>query len=694
MNRYQIIKTVGDGTYGSVLKCVSKKTGEVCAVKKMKKKFYNWEECINLREVRSLKKLSHPNIVKLQEVIREKDELYFVFEFLDQNIYQMTKDRSKYLPEAKIRNVMFQILQGLAYMHKHGFFHRDLKPENLLISNDAIVKLADFGLARETRSRPPYTDYVSTRWYRAPEVLLRSLHYNSPIDMWAMGAIMAELYTFRPLFPGTSEPDEIYKICSVLGSPTQQTWPAGIKLASKMKFTFPRFAKTPLSTLVPNASPEALKLMSDLLEWDPTKRPTAAEALQYPYFQVGQDIPRQLPSRSKVGTAPRGMPLNPTSLNRAPSMDKPTLYGSGHARKKPSHGTGTNGGSGVEKKFSHTSQPIPAPSSSTIDLGDTGNSRTMPLYGAHSKENVDSPSPSSSSSKHPDGGMSSLRSHSRLSTTGLEHKSRDHEISSSSSSSTSHAVNGIRQSRYFPGATTRTRPQISGASPVSLSHSKGPSNNTTSGYGHTSSHSNLPYGHAQSSSSTSSSTSHTRQHGNVNNSGSSYNRSHPHSHAPPSHGHGTHSVSKGYGVNSGYRKNANPSTHNNNQSKGLPFLSSSSTTSSSMPSSNNNAASAPHGISRYNGSNPTNNQSQNPSFPTPTSTYGRNTSHAVSRPYQTTQTNTTSDSPYGRRSRTTFASAAASSMSGNGTKLPSSRRQKPSQNHGAYAGGFSRHSKW
>eukprot|EP00959_Pyramimonas_sp_CCMP1952_P110138 2304420-Pyramimonas_sp.AAC.1 len=134
----------------------------------MKRKFYSWEECMALREVKSLRKLNHPNVVKLKEVIRENDELYFVFEYMDFNLYQLIKDRDKYLPEAKIRNWCFQIIQSMAYIHKHGYFHRDMKPENLLVHNDT-VKLADFGLAREIRSRPPYTDYVSTRWYRAPE---------------------------------------------------------------------------------------------------------------------------------------------------------------------------------------------------------------------------------------------------------------------------------------------------------------------------------------------------------------------------------------------------------------------------------------------------------------------------------------------------------------------------------------------
>merc|ERR1711967_31866 len=222
-----------------VVKGVNKQTGELVAVKIMKRKFKTWEECIQLREVKSLKKLNHPNIIKLKEVIRENDELFFIFEYMEQNIYQLMKERQKHFPEARIRNIIYQIMQGLQYMHKMGFFHRDMKPENLLVTRDT-VKIADFGLAREIRSRPPFTDYVSTRWYRAPEVLLRSTSYNSPIDQWANGCIMAELFTLRPLFPGSSEADEIYKICSVLGSPTQSTWPEGIRLANQMNFRFPQ----------------------------------------------------------------------------------------------------------------------------------------------------------------------------------------------------------------------------------------------------------------------------------------------------------------------------------------------------------------------------------------------------------------------------------------------------------------------
>ncbi|XP_029799479.1 serine/threonine-protein kinase MAK isoform X1 [Suricata suricatta] len=288
MNRYTTMRQLGDGTYGSVLMGKSNESGELVAIKRMKRKFYSWDECMNLREVKSLKKLNHANVIKLKEVIRENDHLYFIFEYMKENLYQLMKDRNKLFPESVIRNIMYQILQGLAFIHKHGFFHRDMKPENLLCMGPELVKIADFGLARELRSQPPYTDYVSTRWYRAPEVLLRSSVYSSPIDVWAVGSIMAELYTLRPLFPGTSEVDEIFKICQVLGTPKKSDWPEGHQLASSMNFRFPQCVPINLKTLIPNASHEAIQLMMEMLNWDPKKRPTASQALKHPYFQVGQ----------------------------------------------------------------------------------------------------------------------------------------------------------------------------------------------------------------------------------------------------------------------------------------------------------------------------------------------------------------------------------------------------------------------
>ncbi|TNN56163.1 Serine/threonine-protein kinase ICK [Liparis tanakae] len=186
---------------------------------------------------------------------------------------------------------------------------KDMKPENLLCMGPELVKIADFGLAREIRSRPPYTDYVSTRWYRAPEVLLRSTSYSSPIDQWAVGCIMAELYTLRPLFPGSSEVDTIFKVCQVLGTPKKNDWPEGYHLASAMNFRWPQCVPSSLKTLIPNASPEAIHLMTDLLQWDPKKRPASAQALRYSYFHVGQALgtPQQILEQGRP--QPGGVPL-------------------------------------------------------------------------------------------------------------------------------------------------------------------------------------------------------------------------------------------------------------------------------------------------------------------------------------------------------------------------------------------------
>ncbi|XP_077438964.1 serine/threonine-protein kinase ICK-like isoform X1 [Vanacampus margaritifer] len=326
MNRYSTLKQLGDGTYGSVILGRNLESGELVAIKKMKRKFYSWEECMNLREVKSLKKLNHANVIKLKEVIRENDHLYFIFEYMKENLYQLMKDRSRLFPESAVRNIMFQILQGLTFIHKHGFFHRDMKPENLLCMGPELVKIADFGLAREIRSRPPYTDYVSTRWYRAPEVLLRSISYSSPIDQWAVGCIMAELYTLRPLFPGSSEVDTIFKICQVLGTPKKNDWSEGFQLASAMYFRWPQCVPSNLKTLIPNASPEAIHLMTDLLQWDPKKRPTSAQALRYSYFHVGQALgtPQQILEQGRP--QPHPLPPQPPLLQPQQTPQQQALH--------------------------------------------------------------------------------------------------------------------------------------------------------------------------------------------------------------------------------------------------------------------------------------------------------------------------------------------------------------------------------
>ena len=168
-------------------------------------------------------------------------------------------------------------------MHKYGFFHRDMKPENLLLTGKK-VKIADFGLAREIRSIPPFTEYVSTRYYRAPECILRSQNYNSPVDIWAViwavGCIMAEMYMHpMPLFYGASEKEVFIKICTTLGSPNKSNWHEGVNQASKIGMKYPQSSGTDLANIVIGASPEAIDLMKQMLKWAPNARASAARLI-------------------------------------------------------------------------------------------------------------------------------------------------------------------------------------------------------------------------------------------------------------------------------------------------------------------------------------------------------------------------------------------------------------------------------
>lgn len=291
MWRFEEISVIGDGAFGIVTKCRDKETGKFVAIKKMKQKFSNFEECLQLKEVKSLRKFKHENVMRMLQIFREKEHLYLVFELLDKSLLKTMEEKQSTFSEAEIRYIIHQILCGLQYIHKQGFFHRDIKPDNLLWSGSNL-KLADFGLAREIRSRPPYTEYVSTRWYRAPEIILRDQFYNSPVDLWATGCIMAELYMGRPIFPGNSESDQIYKICSVLGSPNTQNWPDVQHLLNRSGLRLPNSSPIPLSKLIPNASSEALNLISDLLRYDPSKRLSATQALNHPYFKGEMQAPK------------------------------------------------------------------------------------------------------------------------------------------------------------------------------------------------------------------------------------------------------------------------------------------------------------------------------------------------------------------------------------------------------------------
>jgi protein kinase len=283
MKRFEELDVLGNGAFGVVTKCRDRETGELIAIKKLKQRFASFDECLQLKEVKSLRKLKHNNVVRLLQVFRENECLHLVFELMGRSLLRSINSRGAHT-EPEARAIMSQLLNGLAHVHRQGFFHRDIKPDNLLWRGD-VLKIADFGLAREIRSRPPFTEYCGTRWYRAPEIILRSEFYNSPVDIWASGAIMAELLLGRPLFPGSSETDQIYKIFGILGVPTQKTWPEGIRLANRLGIRFPSTAPIGLSAALAGVSPAALDVIAQMLRFDPARRPSAMQALQHDFFR-------------------------------------------------------------------------------------------------------------------------------------------------------------------------------------------------------------------------------------------------------------------------------------------------------------------------------------------------------------------------------------------------------------------------
>ena len=305
MEKYEVIKRLGGGSFADVYLGKELATSDMVAIKVLKKKYRKLDQCYELREVQSLQKLckeslssqkGYDNIIKLKEIIFEKKngKLSLVFEYMETDLYELMKKRSpSRLSEDEIKDITYQILLGLFHMHKYGFFHRDMKPENLLLTGKK-VKIADFGLAREIRSIPPFTEYVSTRYYRAPECILRSQNYNSPVDIWAVGCIMAEMYMHpMPLFYGASEKEVFIKICTTLGSPNKSNWHEGVNQASKIGMKYPQSSGTDLANIVIGASPEAIDLMKQMLKWAPNARATAASLLNHPFFNgCGYDLKR------------------------------------------------------------------------------------------------------------------------------------------------------------------------------------------------------------------------------------------------------------------------------------------------------------------------------------------------------------------------------------------------------------------
>ncbi|XP_029453827.1 MAPK/MAK/MRK overlapping kinase isoform X2 [Rhinatrema bivittatum] len=286
MNRYKIVSKIGEGTFSDVMKTRSLKDGNYYACKKMKQEFESVDQVNNLREIQALRRLGpHPNIVFLHEVIFEQNSgcLALICELMDMNIYELIRGRRYPLSENKIKNYMYQLCKSLEHIHRNGIFHRDVKPENILIKKD-MLKLGDFGSCRSVYSKQPYTEYISTRWYRAPECLLTDGYYNYKMDLWSAGCVFFEILSLRPLFPGSNELDQISKIHDIIGTPTQGIL-RKFKQSRAMSFDFPFKKGTGISHHIPGISPESLALMYAMIEYDPDERISAKQALQHSYFR-------------------------------------------------------------------------------------------------------------------------------------------------------------------------------------------------------------------------------------------------------------------------------------------------------------------------------------------------------------------------------------------------------------------------
>jgi serine/threonine protein kinase len=233
-----------------------------------------------------MKELKHENIVSLHDVIHTENKLMLVFDYMDKDLkkYMDTQGDRGALNPITIKSFMHQLLKGIDFCHTNRVLHRDLKPQNLLINNKGVLKLADFGLARAFGIPVnTFSNEVVTLWYRAPDVLLGSRTYNTSIDIWSAGCIMAEMYTGRPLFPGTTNEDQLVRIFRIMGTPSERTWP-GISQYSEYKQNFQMYATQDLRVILPQIDPSGIDLLQRMLQMRPELRISAHDALNHPWF--------------------------------------------------------------------------------------------------------------------------------------------------------------------------------------------------------------------------------------------------------------------------------------------------------------------------------------------------------------------------------------------------------------------------
>jgi len=290
--RFQFIKQIGVGAYGVVCSALDKKTNQKVAIKKVHNAFEDLIDAKRIvREIKLLQFFDHEDIIPIVDILKPEkktgfEDIYFVTELMETDLHRVIYSGQK-LSDEHIQYFLYQLIRGMLYMHSANVMHRDLKPNNVLVNKDCKLKICDLGLARGFEEEDDIkTTYVVTRWYRAPEVILKASEYTKAIDMWAVGCIFAELLGRTPLFPGQNYLDQLQRIVAVLGTPSSidMTYINNDKALDYMK-SLPKRSKLPLKNLYPDASPVALDLLEKLLVFNPDKRYTAEECLGHPYFE-------------------------------------------------------------------------------------------------------------------------------------------------------------------------------------------------------------------------------------------------------------------------------------------------------------------------------------------------------------------------------------------------------------------------
>ncbi|XP_028417617.1 cyclin-dependent kinase-like 5 isoform X2 [Dendronephthya gigantea] len=310
MNKYDVLGIVGEGAYGVVMKCRNKETNEVVAIKKFKDSEDNADvKRTTMRELRVLKMLKQENIVQLREAFRRRGKLYLVFEYVEKNMLELLDEMPNGVPVTRLRGHIFQLIKAIHWCHQNNVIHRDIKPENLLISKDDSLKLCDFGFARamSSNSSAPFTDYVATRWYRSPELLLGG-SYGKPVDIWAIGCILGELADGQPVFPGESEIDQLYTIQKVLGPlpPDQMEMFRNNPRFKGLKFPDVSRPQTLFKRYNGILNSNLLQFLTQALQLTPQQRPNIAECMQHKAFtnetNCDEDLTQQSNGKCGIST--------------------------------------------------------------------------------------------------------------------------------------------------------------------------------------------------------------------------------------------------------------------------------------------------------------------------------------------------------------------------------------------------------